>query len=99
MPPTNSVLDGKPVTQYPDIPANRDDDLVISRSRRPALGGVTTAITLHPDDTYTVTGPNFEVGSEDGVDSRAKALAVARKGPEALIEAEADGSAPEGESK
>jgi hypothetical protein len=83
----NSVLEGEPVSQYPEIPASRDADIVISRSRRPALGGVTTAITLHPDNTFTVTGPDWEV-SDERVSNRAKALKVARFGPDANTDEE-----------
>jgi hypothetical protein len=36
---------------------------VVSRSRRPKLGGKITSVTLHPDGHYTVTGDGIRMPS------------------------------------
>jgi hypothetical protein len=37
-----------------NVPKKPKQPTVVSRSRRPALGGVVTSIVLHPDGTYHV---------------------------------------------
>jgi len=68
------------VTKLPDIPKKRREPVVVSRSRRPKLGGKVTSVTLHPDGRYTVTGD----GIKDAEFTKlAPAIAYARTGKEA----------------
>ena len=62
------------------IAKKRDGDVVVSKSRRQALGGAVTAIYLTPAGTYRVEGP---AGEDWGVDFTkfGTALKVARNGP------------------
>jgi hypothetical protein len=65
------------VPRIPEIPLERDEDMVISRSRRRALGGVITEIVLTPDGSYRVEGPGWELEAT----TRSEALTYARYGP------------------
>jgi hypothetical protein len=67
------------VPTVPDIPNKRREPVVVSRSRRPKLGGKVTSVTLHPDGRYTVSGD----GIKDAEFTQfAPAIAYARTGKE-----------------
>lgn len=68
------------VPKVPNVPKKRSEDVVVSRSKRKALGNAITTITLRVDGTYVVTSPDGEVWSE--TKKFAEALRTARFGPQ-----------------
>jgi hypothetical protein len=67
------------VTKVPSVGKTRNEDVILSRSRRPKLGGKVTQVALTPNGKHVVTG--------DGIKRRefskfAPALKYARTGEE-----------------
>jgi hypothetical protein len=68
------------VSTVPKLPKTIKDPAVVSRSRRPALGGATTTITKTVAGPFRVAGPNDEDWGESP--KFGTALRIARYGPD-----------------
>jgi hypothetical protein len=78
------------VSKTPKVAKKRDGDVVYSRSRRQALGGVVTTVFMTKEGQFRVEGPDgADWGSYPKFTGKGQALEVARTGP--AEEAEAEG--------
>jgi hypothetical protein len=79
--PATTEKDQELISKVPtDLPKKRRQSVVVSRGKRKALGNKITTITLHPDNSYSTTGPD---GEDWGTTKKfAVALRAARLGPQ-----------------